>query len=131
MNPPDLATARPDAATPLPLDYVAPTGSVSPVPRPRLARLGLQAAHRLGAAALLLLLGAAGAFFTGRQYRSLLLLGFVAADLALVGALAAAWRARREGRQDREAAGVFWFTAACLSAAAAGVAMSLVADQPS
>jgi hypothetical protein len=110
----------------LPLDYRAgDAGS-----RPGLAPLALTFAHRLGAAAFLLLLGAATAYFADREYRALLLLAFVAADLSVVGAVVASSSARRGARPDRESRNLLVFAGACLVLTAAGLAASLMLDKP-
>jgi hypothetical protein len=91
-----------------------------------LEHMGLQAGHRLGAAAILLLLGCLAARWADREYRSLLLLSFAAADLGFVGGLVA-WRAARSlGHHTREAASVVVVNAVPLLPTAVWIAYSIV-----
>jgi hypothetical protein len=87
-------------------------------------RTGLQLGHRLGAAALLVLVAGAGAFFAHKPHAALLLLAFGCADLAFLGSFVSLALGRRAGRRSGEALGTALFCAAVLLAAAALLAAS-------
>src|SRR5687768_3135685 len=112
--------------SPFPLDYGTREADLPS----RLPNIALQLAHRLGAAAFLLLLGTATAYLANREYRAVLLLAFIAADLSVVGAIIATWSACRRARPDRESRNLLVFAAACLVLAFAGLAASLMLDKP-
>ena len=82
-------------------------------------RIGLQLGHRLGSAALLVLLGGAGAFFAHKPHAALLLLAFGCADAGFLGAFVSLVLGRRAGRRSGEALGTVLFCATVLLAAAA------------
>jgi hypothetical protein len=90
------------------------TDTVSQPEPSRGERAGLQAGHRAGSAALLLLAIGAGAFFAHKPHLPLLLLAFACADVGLVGAFLSLVLARRSGCRGGEALGTVVFCAAVL-----------------
>ena|SRR6266516_3413622 len=77
-------------------------------------RLGLHIGHRVGSAALLLLVGGAAALFARKPHWHLLVLAFGCADLGLLGAFVSLLLGRRAGRKSGEALATVVFCGAVL-----------------
>ena len=102
-------------------DGQMPLAAASPS---RMERFASQVGHRLGAAALLLLVAGAAMLLARKPHWHLLVIAFGCADVALVGALVALVMGWGAGRRSGEALATVLFCAAVLLGAIALLVLS-------
>ena len=104
------------------------TGVIPACPS-RAEQLGLGTGHRLGSAALLLLVGGAAALLAHKPHALLLRIAFGCGDVALLGSFVSLVLGRRAGRRSGEAFRTVLFCAGMLLVAALLLVVSRLREE--